>query len=71
MVLITVISLWDKNQTGNKTCYQNFFRKRISMLGLKVPSLVRKCVFYRLELIGKQAPHRTETKFLEFKTEGN
>ena len=41
------------------------------MLGLKVPSLVRKCVFYRLELIGKQAPHRTETKFLEFKTEGN
>ena len=41
------------------------------MLGLKVPSLVRKCVFYRPELTGKQVPHRTEIKFLEFKTEGN
>ena len=69
LFLITVISLWDRNQTGNMLV--NFlFRKRISMLtGLKVSSLVRKCVFYRPELTGKWAIHGTEIKFLKFKTE--
>ena len=39
--LITVIRPWDQYQTRNKTCYQTFFRKRISMLtDLKVSSLV-------------------------------
>ena len=53
--LITVISLWDQDQTRNKTCQQTFFRKRISMLtDLKVSSLLRKCVFCaRSELTGK------------------
>ena len=39
------------------------------MSGLKVSSLVRKCVFYRPELTGKWVPHGTEIKFLKFKTE--
>ena len=57
-------------QTGNKTCQQTFFRKRISMLiGLKVSSLVENCAFYRSELTGKWGPHGTEIKFLKFKTE--
>ena len=38
------------------------------MSGLKVSSLVQKWVFYRPELTGKQAPYRTEIKFLKFKT---
>ena len=41
------------------------------LTGLKVSSLVLKCVFYRPELTGKQVPHGTEIKFLEFKTEIN
>ena len=41
------------------------------LTGLKVSSLVRKCVFYRLELTGKHVPHGTEIKFLKFKTEIN
>ena len=57
---------WGRYETGNKTCYQNFVRKRISMSGLKVPSLVRKYVFYRPELTGKRVPHGTEIKFLKF-----
>ena len=39
------------------------------LTGLKVPSLVRKCVFYRPELTGKSGPHGNEIKFLKFKTE--
>ena len=39
------------------------------MSGLRVPSLVWKCVFYRLELTRKCVPHGTEIKFLKFKTE--
>ena len=55
-------------QTGNKTCQQIFFRKRISLLtGLKVSSLVRNCAFYRSELTGKWGPYGTEIKFLKFK----
>ena len=69
--LITVISLRDRDQTGNKTCQQNFFRKKISMSGMKVSSVVRKCVFYRPELTGKWVPHGNESKFLKFKTEVN
>ena len=38
------------------------------LTGLKVSSLVRKCVFYRPELTGKWGPHRTEIKFLKLKT---
>ena len=38
------------------------------MSGLKVSSLVWKCVFYRPELTGKWVPHGTEIKFLKFKT---
>ena len=41
------------------------------MSGLKVSSLVQKCVFYWPELTGKQAPYCTEIKFLKFKTEVN
>ena len=41
------------------------------MSGLKVSSLVSKCVFNRPELTEKQVPHGTETKFLKFKTEVN
>ena len=63
-------SLWDHDQTGNKTCQQIFFRKRISVLAdLKVSSLVWKSVFYRPKLTGKWGPHGTETNFLKFKTE--
>ena len=40
------------------------------MSGLKVSSLVKKCVFYRPELTGKRTPHGTEIKFLKFKTKG-
>ena len=39
------------------------------MSGLKVSFLVRKCVFYTLELTGKWVPHGTEIKFLKFKIE--
>ena len=39
------------------------------LTGLKVSSLIRKCVFYRPELIGNSGTHGTETKFLKFKTE--
>ena len=39
------------------------------LTGLKVLSLVRKCVFYRQELTENSGPHGTETKFLKFKTE--
>ena len=41
------------------------------MSGLKVSSLVWKCVFYRPELTGKRVPHGNEIKFLKFKTEVN
>ena len=41
------------------------------MSGLKVSSLVWKCVFYRLGLTGKQVRHRNEIMFLKFKTEVN
>ena len=41
------------------------------MSGLKVSSLVQKCVFYRPELTGKWVPHGNEIKFLKFKTEVN
>ena len=37
------------------------------MPGLKVSSLMRKCVFYGLELTGKLVPHGTEIKVLKFK----
>ena len=36
------------------------------MSGLKMSSLVRKCVFYKPKLTGKWVPHRTEIKFLKF-----
>ena len=39
------------------------------MSGLRVPSLLWKCVFYRPELSGKWVPDGTEIKFLKFKTE--
>ena len=39
------------------------------MSGLKMSSLVQKCVFYRPELTGKWVPHGSENKFLKFKTE--
>ena len=39
------------------------------MSGLKVSSLLQKCLFYRPELTGKWVPHETEIKFLKFKTE--
>ena len=39
------------------------------LTGLKVSSLVRKCVIYRPELTRKWGPHGTEIKFLKFKTE--
>ena len=39
------------------------------LTGLKESSLVRKCVFYRLEYTGKWGPHGTEIKFLKFKSE--
>ena len=39
------------------------------LTGLKVSSLVWKCVFYRPELTGKWGPHGTEIKFLKFKIE--
>ena len=38
------------------------------LTGLKMSSLVRKGVFYRPELTGKWEPHKTEIKFLKFKT---
>ena len=41
------------------------------MTGLKVSSLVWKCVFYRPEITGKRVPQGTEIKFLIFKTEVN
>ena len=37
------------------------------MSGLKVPSLVRKCVFYRPDLTGKRVAHGTKIKLLKFK----
>ena len=37
------------------------------MSGLKVSSLMQKCVFYRPELTGKWVPHGTEVKFLKLK----
>ena len=39
------------------------------MSGLKVSSLVWKCVFYIPEITGKSVAQRTEIKFLKFKTE--
>ena len=39
------------------------------LIGLKVSSLVRKCVFYRPELTGNSGTHETEIRFLKFKTE--
>ena len=39
------------------------------LTGLKESSLVRKCVFYRLEYTGKWGSHGTEIKFLKFKFE--
>ena len=39
------------------------------LTGLKLSSLVWKCVFYRPELTGKSGPHGTKIKFLKFKTE--
>ena len=39
------------------------------LAGLKVSSLVQKCVFYRPELTGKLGPHGTKIRFLKFKTE--
>ena len=39
------------------------------LTGMKVSSLVRKCVFYRPELTGKSRPDGTGIKFLKFKTE--
>ena len=39
------------------------------LAGLKVSSLVRKCVFYRPELTGKWEPHGIKIKFLKLKTE--
>ena len=33
------------------------------MSGLKVSSLLWKCVFYRAELTGKRVPHGNEIKF--------
>ena len=41
------------------------------MSGLKVSSLVQKCVFYRPELTEKLVPHGNEIKFLKIKTELN
>ena len=42
----------------------------ISMLtGLKVSSLVQKCILYKQELTGKWGPHGTEIKFFKFKIE--
>ena len=37
------------------------------LTGLKVSSLVQKCVFYIPELTGKERPHGTEIKFFKFK----
>ena len=37
------------------------------MSGLKVSSLVRKCVFYRSDLTGKRVAHGTKIKLLKFK----
>ena len=46
------------------------FKKRISRLtGLKVSSLVRKCVFYRPEHNIKRGPHGTEFEVLKCKNE--
>ena len=39
------------------------------MSGLKVSSIMSKCIFYRPELTGKWVSHGTEIKFLKFKTE--
>ena len=36
------------------------------MSGLKVSSLVRKCVFYRSDLTGKRVAHGTKIKLLKF-----
>ena len=48
-------------QKLGKFLLTTFFKKRISVLtGLKVSSLVRKCVFSRPERTGKWAPHGTE-----------
>ena len=68
-ILINVISLWDNDQIGKKHVSKLSLGKRISMSGLKMSSLVQKCVFYRPELIGKWVPHGSENKFLKFKTE--
>ena len=38
------------------------------LTGMKVSSLVRKCVFYRPELTGKSGSDGTKIKFLKFKT---
>ena len=38
------------------------------LTSLNVSCLARKCVFYRPELTGKWAPHKTEIKLLELKT---
>ena len=37
------------------------------MSGLKVSSLVRKCVFYRSDLTGKRVAHGTKINLLKFK----
>ena len=39
------------------------------LTGMKVSSLVQKCVFYRPDLTGKSRPDGTEIKFSKFKTE--
>ena len=39
------------------------------LTGLKVSSLVRKCVFYRPEPTGKWGPHGTKIRFLKFQIE--
>ena len=61
---IAIISPWYRDhisiklETKHVKSYQMFCRKRISMLtSLKVSSLARTCVFYRLELIGKWGPN--------------
>ena len=38
------------------------------LTGLKVTSLVQKCLFYRPELTGKSGLHGTEIKFLKLKS---
>ena len=48
-------------ETKYVKCEEKFFRKTISVLtGLKVSSLVRKCVFCRPKRTGKWGPYGTE-----------